>query len=98
MCVTCSGETAPVAADGVLDLLDDLGGLENGLLIAADVDLAVAGGNLGRHRIANASQMLVACAQQHHQFVGVADRNRRFDHQQTRRVFRQPLETPGAIE
>ena len=85
ICDTCSGATRAVADDCRLDLLDDLGGLENGLLVAADVDLAVAGGNLGRHRVANAAEMLVAGAQQQHQLIGIADRNCRFDHQQTRR-------------
>jgi hypothetical protein len=59
--------------------------LEHGLLIAADVDFPVAGGDFGRHRIADAPQMLVARTQQHHQFIGAADRNCRFDHQKTRR-------------
>ena len=89
------GRDGAVAADRVLDLLDDLGGLENGLFIAADVNLAVAGRNFGRHRIADAPQMLVARAQQHHQFIGGADRNRRFDHQKTRRHTRPPLWFPG---
>ena len=55
--------------------------MKNSLLVAADVNLSVAGRNLGRHRIADAPQMLVARTQQHHQFIGAADRNRRFDHQ-----------------
>ena len=84
MCDTCSRRHEPVAADGRLDLLDDLGGLEDRLLVAADVNLAVAGRNFGRHGVADATQMLVAGAQQQHQFVRGADRNCRFDHQQTR--------------
>src|SRR5262249_5408028 len=54
----------PFASDRRLELLDDFSGLEDRLLVAADVDFAVTSGNLGRHTVANASQVLVACAEQ----------------------------------
>ena len=84
---TCSGVTAPSRPTVVLELLDDLGRLKDRLLVAADVDLAVAGRDFGRHAVADPSQMLVARAQQQHQLVRGADRYCRFNHQHTRRLL-----------
>ena len=85
MCAHLLGRHDAVAADGRLELLDDLGRLKDRLLVAADVNLAVAGRDLSRHAVADAAEMLVAGAQQQHQLVRDADRYCRFNHQQTRR-------------
>ena len=81
------GRDGAVAADGGLELFENLGRLEDGRLFAADVDLVVASGNLGRHAVANAAQMLVASAQEQHQLVRGADRDCRFDHSERRRLL-----------
>ena len=49
-------------------------------IVATDVNLAVASGYLSGHRVANASEMLVARSQEHDQLIGGADRNCRFNH------------------
>src|SRR5690606_34909754 len=81
---------------GGFELLEDRGGLQHCLFLAAQMDLALAGCNPSRDRFANLPQMLIRSTQELNQLIRISYRDRRFNHLLLAAI-KYPLR-PGVLE